>query len=72
MGTCYVVGVVLGTGAIRINKPLIFRSSFLMGEFSKMHVDQKSACRARYNDLCLSADPVLERAAFLHVLNLPR
>lgn len=56
------VGVEPSTGAIRMDKPLIL-GHYLMGEFFKMHVDQKSACRlimTCYNDMFLPADPVLE------------
>ena len=72
MHTCYTVGFVQGTGAIRMDKPLILRSGYLMGESSKMHMDQKSAYTRCYNSVSLSADLVLERAAFLHILGLPR
>lgn len=66
----YVVGVVLCAGAIRVDKPLLLSSCYLLGEFSKMHMDQKSACRKCYNDISLSAYPILERAAILQIQRL--
>ena len=69
-GHWLVVGVVSCTGAIRMDKPLLLRSCDLMGEFAKMHMGQKSACRKCYNDMSLSTDPVLERASFCQILGL--
>lgn len=71
MDACRVVGFELGTGAIRMGKPLILRRHYVMGEFFRMHVDQKSACRRCYNDMFLSVDAVLGRAAFLQIRGLP-
>lgn len=52
------------------DKPLSL-SHDLVGEFCKMRMGQKSACGRCYNDMFLSAAPVLQRAAFLQTLSLP-
>lgn len=52
------------------DKPPLLRSCYLMGEFSRMLVDQKLACRRCDNDMSLSAETILERAAFLQILGL--
>lgn len=69
MHPCYVVGFRLGTGAVRMDKPLILRSSLPDSESSK--VDQKSACKRCYNGRSLSIALVQKSTAFLHILGLP-
>lgn len=72
MHICYVVLTCVGTGAIAMAKSLILRSGYLMDESSKMHIDQKSACKRCYEGMSLSVDLVLERAVFFHILGLLR
>lgn len=51
-------------------KPPLLRSCYLMSKFSRMLVDQKLACRRCDNDMSLSAETILESAAFLQTLGL--